>query len=216
MIFDKYQVKLDSCDFAEKAVSLVSSCSPRNTVSVFDNFIKSHPKYSLKESYCGSNILFYAIAASNIPLINRIAQIGGKEILNLQNDFDQTPLLYAISFSKKPKKNITVIKEIIKQGADVNKTGCFEYLPCNHKITPLTMAISKSNSIAVRCLLVNKAVPCCTESKNSQEMITKAFEEISKCTLLLLAAEDLHSAFSATFFPKDVLKKIVDMHFWAQ
>lgn len=127
--------RVKSCPNAGLGFTLRNLIQSNTEPTEFECFCKINPSYKLEQGgYSRSSAMHLAIANSNIPLIEHIAQIGGAHLLDLGDELFQTPSYYAIEFLvsgmytgaydiKKEEKGLLIVKKAIQLGANINATA---------------------------------------------------------------------------------------------
>lgn len=101
-------------------LEMTTFINEKTTSEEFDQRCKHYPEYRLnKGGKNGWHALQAAAAEGNLPLIEHIVAIGGKELLHLGNQEKSSPLACAIE-AEKPEHAYPAVKKLLELGANPN------------------------------------------------------------------------------------------------
>lgn len=167
----------------------------QTTPEEFEEMRANTPSYQLTDgARCGYTTLAVAAMRGNIRLIEHVVRTGGKELLELGDDFGATPLFVAIE-----ENQTQAAKKLILLGSNVNMAT---NLDCPKRkeqhvppgATPLWAAAERAKSIAlVKLLLRNGAVAEPALTAAGTAILARAEIEMEKEKKELLAMIDAHT-----------------------
>lgn len=135
-------------------VGLSNSLSSVTTTEEFDLMLETYKDDGFKfeeGGRLGHTVLQAAVIVQNLPLIEHIVKLGGRELFNYGNDIGQSPLHIA-GVNQDYKKACEIAIKLITLNSNVNLTTT------DRNYTPLMQAAEVGNIQLIKLLLAHNAI----------------------------------------------------------
>lgn len=148
----------------------------------------------------------------NLPLIRHILDVGGRDLLELGNEFGFTPLFCAARHGEHEAAEC-----LIAQGADVNRATTLYADSIPSGSTPLWVAAHGSKSVRICKLLLRHGAVAVPEPDESGQIVLDGARpelELERRQVTVCVDTTLSSIVSFGLVPLDMLKIVTEYVYW--